>query len=133
LIGKKNTEMSGKVALLDSNIIIYISKGELDFLPLFEEYDQIYISIITYMEVLGYHFHNLNEKKKIIDFLSIFDMIWLDEHIVEEVILIRENTRIKLPDAIIAASSKVINGDLITRNIDDFKAISDLNLITPFK
>jgi len=29
--------------------------------------------------------------------------------------------------------TKVINGDLITRNIDDFKAISDLNLINPFK
>ena len=44
---------------------------------------------------------------------------------------IRRTHRIKLPDAIIAAMALVSELSLITRNVNDFKAIDDLRLINP--
>ena len=47
--------MNGKKALLDSNIIIYLSKRELspDFI---ENFSELFISVVTYMEIFGYKF-----------------------------------------------------------------------------
>lgn len=130
--GKKSKEMNGKTALFDSNIIIYISKGEIDFLRVTNNYDDIYISIITYMEVLGFKFNDEIKKQKVIDLLKNFNIIWLNKNIVEEVIVIRQKVKIRLPDAIIAASAKLFEFDLFTRNVNDFKNISALNIINPF-
>ncbi|OQX79981.1 MAG: hypothetical protein B6D64_03920 [Bacteroidetes bacterium 4484_276] len=124
--------MSGKAALLDSNIIIYISRGELDFISIVVDYDDIQISIISYMEVLGFKFRDDIEKQKVIDLLDNFEIIWLNKSIVEEVISIRQKIKISLPDAIIAASARTLKFDLFTRNINDFKNISGLNVINPF-
>ncbi len=124
--------MNGKTALFDSNIIIYISKGEIDFLRVTNNYDDIYISIITYMEVLGFKFNDEIKKQKVIDLLKNFNIIWLNKNIVEEVIVIRQKVKIRLPDAIIAASAKLFEFDLFTRNVNDFKNISALNIINPF-
>jgi len=48
------------------------------------------------------------------------------------VISIRKIHRIKLPDAIIAATALVNGLELVTRNINDFKNIDGLNLINPW-
>lgn len=47
--------MSGKV-LLDSNILVYLSKGELDRDTFFDETNAYVISVISYMETLGFAF-----------------------------------------------------------------------------
>jgi predicted nucleic acid-binding protein len=44
--------MSGSKVLIDSNIIIYLSKGVLEIEEIANHYDELCISIITYMEVL---------------------------------------------------------------------------------
>lgn len=124
--------MSGKTALLDSNIIIYISKRELDFTSTVVNYDDVKISIITYMEVLGFKFKNESEKQKVNELLDCFEIIWLNRNIVEEVISIRQTMKVSLPDAIIAASAKENNYDLITKNTDDFKNIGGLRVINPY-
>ena len=54
-------------------------------------------------------------------------MIYIDEEIVREVVSIRTRCKIKLPDAIIAATAKVRELRLITRNADDFKAVVAVN------
>lgn len=64
--------MSGNDIVIDSNVIIDASKGIIDFKKLLYEFDQIYISVITYIEVLGYDFINDNEKEKIKKFLTNF-------------------------------------------------------------
>ena len=45
---------------------------------------------------------------------------------------IRKSHKIKLPDAIIAATAMVYDFTLITRNTKDFKNIEGLELINPF-
>ena len=48
--------MNGK--LLDTNILIYLSQKTLEFSKVASPGDNLYISVITYMEVLGYRFSN---------------------------------------------------------------------------
>ena len=54
MAGKKN-------ALFDSNIIIYLSKREIP-LSFVGQFDELFISVITYMEILGYPFSNPKEE-----------------------------------------------------------------------
>jgi len=123
--------MNGKKALIDSNIIIYLSKQDLP-LDFFDALDDLYISIITYMEILGYAFESLNEEKYIRELLGIFGVIYIDQEIADTTINIRKKSKIKLPDAIIAATAISEGLDLVTRNVEDFKNI-DVKLINPFQ
>ncbi len=124
--------MSGKI-LLDSNIIIYLSKGELDRDKIFDDKNIYFISVISYMETLGFQFETIREKEFIRDILSLFKIIYIDRKIAEKVVEIRQHKKIRLPDAVIAATALVKKCNLITRNINDFKNIDDkLNIINPF-
>ncbi|RZB29766.1 MAG: hypothetical protein SRB1_02046 [Desulfobacteraceae bacterium Eth-SRB1] len=53
--------MNGNNALLDSNILIYLSKNELPF-SILDQFAALFISVISYMEVLGYRFSNSKEE-----------------------------------------------------------------------
>ena len=122
--------MSG-IILLDSNIIIYLSKGELNIDKLFDDKTNYFISVITYMETLGFPFETLREKQFVQHILSLFENIYIDKEITEKVVEIRQYKKIKLPDAIIAATAIVKRCDLMTKNYNDFKKIDSLNVINP--
>ena len=123
--------MNGKKALLDSNIIIYLSKQELspDFI---ESFNELFISVVTYMEIFGYKFKDIKEERYIKELLELFGVIYIDKAIADNVIKIRKKKKIKLPDAIIAGTALRENIHLITRNISDFKN-TGVKVIDPFK
>jgi hypothetical protein len=54
--------MNGNSALLDSNILIYLSKNELPF-SILDQFAALFVSVISYMEVLGYRFTNRQKGK----------------------------------------------------------------------
>lgn len=122
--------MNGKKALFDSNILIYLSKEEIP-LSFVTQFDAIFISVITYMEILGYPFQRPNEERYIKELLSAFHLMFIDQNIADITVEIRKKKRIKLPDAIIAATA--ISGGLylVTRNVDDFSNV-DVTLLNPF-
>jgi len=122
--------MSGNSALFDSNIIIYLSKREIS-LSFLDQFDDHYISVITYMEVLGYRFRDAKEEKFIKEMLGVFRILYIDQKIADMVIQIRREVRIRLPDAIIAATAKTANLYLVTRNIEDFKKVK-VQITNPF-
>ena len=125
--------MNGHKVVVDSNIIIYLSKGILNFEDILAKYDYFYISIITYLEVMGYQFPNEEERETIKDLLNSFTMINIDPGIAENVLLIRQQKRIKLPDAIILATAKYLNCDLLTRDVSDFSNIlKEIKIVDPF-
>ena len=123
--------MSGNSALLDSNTIIYLSKREIP-LSFLDQFDEHYISVITYMEVLGYKFRDAEEEKFIRNILGVFRILYIDQKIADMTIEIRKEAHIKLPDAIIAATAKITNLNLVTRNIDDFGKI-EIQITNPFE
>jgi len=125
--------MNGTDYLIDSNYIIYFSKSDKQIATFFEEVqrrgNKLYISIITYLEVWGYW--NLSDEEK--EFLNTirpaFITIPLSLKIADKAIFLRQNMKIKLADAVIAATALVHGLSLVTNNIDDFKNIQNLNLL----
>lgn len=60
-------------------------------------------------------------------------MVYIDQSIADRVIEIRQRKKIKLPDAIIAATALENRCDFVTRNSADFKNIDpNLHVINPF-
>ncbi len=119
----------GSGNLLDSNVIVDLIQNNLST----ELSEQIftyhnYSSDIVRIEVLGFSMDENLETS----FLRLFDKLTilpLSEEIVKRTILLRKQKKIKLGDALIAATALVHNLQLVTRNIRDFKGIEDLEVI----
>ena len=122
--------MSGERALFDSNIIIYLSKKEIpnEFV---DQFETIRISVISYMEILGYCFRNAREEDFIKDLVGLFETVFINQTIADKVVKIRKDHSIKLPDEIIGATAICENLKLVTRNTDDFKELG-VPMIDPF-
>ena len=118
--------------LSDTNIIIYVSKGILSLDDFLNENDELFISSISYMEANGFPFRDRQEENEIVKFCTMFNRFPITEEIENRTILIRKTHKIKLPDAIIAATAIVHNLILVTRNDSDFKNISGLKVLNPF-
>ncbi len=119
--------MSGNKAILDTNVIILLSKKGLDIDALLEKYDDFYVSIITYMESYGYDFHDSDEKAIIDAFFEMVEVVDVNKSIAEMVITYKKAKRrkIKLPDAIILATARYLGADLLSDDWDDFINIDD--------
>ena len=105
------------IILLDSNTIVYLSKEIISIDDIFYDNEEYGISVITYMEVLGYDFKSTKEKEFIEELLSYLTIIYIDERIATRVIQLKKEKKIKLPDAIICATALVNNSLLITNDI----------------
>lgn len=89
------------------------------------------ISVITEIELLCWKTPVDRDLKVLHNFISDVPVFELDRDIKFKTAEIRKAHRIKLPDAIIAATAQVYELTLLTRNVSDFKNIDDLNLINP--
>jgi len=58
--------------------------------------------------------------------------VQLDSDIVGRTIALRKIARVKTPDAIIAACALARSATLVTRNVDDFKHLTDVSLLDLF-
>lgn len=120
--------------LIDSNVIInYLSENleaaQLDFLDdLFS--NSLYVSVITEMEVLGYSMPQEIESV-FMEFIENTEVLTIEDKIVQQTILLRKEYKIKLPDAIIAATALIHQIPLVTFNAKDFKKIKDIQVIVP--
>ena len=117
--------MNGNESVVDSNLIIFFSKGKIDLKKLSSKYDKLYVSIITYMEVYAYEFTVQAELDLIDEFFESVEIIEINKEIADQAIIYRKNKtkKIKLPDAIILASAKYANAELLTDDWDDFQNI----------
>ena len=124
----------GKKYLIDSNAVIDFCNGKLPLQgrDLLFAIEQPIISIITHIEVLGFAAIEKDEERQLKDFISIAHIIPLDLQVSLKTIELRQQLRIKLPDAVIAATALVFDLTLITRNTDDFKNILGIKLINPW-
>jgi toxin FitB len=120
--------------LFDTNILIYYFNGEMENFvadkvsELMKE--SFELSVISKMEFLGFTF-NEQQKQQAIDFISYAEIKMLTDNIVQRVINIRQEKKIKLPDAIIAATAMEYSAVLVTRNSKDFTLLA-LETLNPF-
>jgi predicted nucleic acid-binding protein len=89
------------------------------------------ISVISKIEVLRYNTVGL-VMQILGDFLDCSNICELDTNTVNETIKLCRQSKIKLPDAIIAATCIVNNYVLLTRNVKDFIHIADLQIVNPW-
>jgi predicted nucleic acid-binding protein len=124
--------MNGTRAILDSNLLIFLSKNKIDREKLYSKYDNFFVSVITYMEVYAFDFPNIIEREALDITFSSLEIIEINKEIADQSIIYRKNKtkKIKLPDAIILASAKYANADLLTDDWDDFQNIdSTVNVL----
>jgi toxin FitB len=86
------------------------------------------ISIINKIELLGFSMVT----PEIIEFTDSTNIINSTEDVANQTINLRKKRKIKLPDAIIAATALVHNLTLISRNTKDFDEIDGLQFINPY-
>ncbi len=84
--------------------------------------------MITKIEVLGYKTSS-EAYQLLLDFIEDSVVLGLSDDVVEKTIEIRKETKIKTPDAIIAATAITNQLALITRNTKDFDKIEGLNIV----
>jgi predicted nucleic acid-binding protein len=99
--------------LLDTNIALYYLGGRLTT-PLPK--GQYYISIITEMELLSYPNLSSTEEQQIQNFLSQLLIVDINNSIKKMAISLRKQYRLKLPDAIIAATAQSLQAILLTND-----------------
>jgi hypothetical protein len=107
------------IGCFDSDVLIDYFDGVANAAEEFSLYERIAISRITWMEVLvGAPTDALRRVRE--DFLRLFPVIELDEAVAREAIKLRQEYKLKLPDAIIWASARLNNALLVTRNTRHF-------------
>lgn len=105
-------------ALLDTNILIDFLRGVSAARDELDRYREKSISIITWMEVMSRAPDGHAEITRA--FLRGFNVIHLDEEVAATAVKIRQQHRVKLPDAVIWATAEVEKLLLVTRNTKDF-------------
>jgi len=119
--------MSGNKFLLDTNAILYMLGGDITLSEfLFEK--QLYISIITEMELLSYKNITIKEKKIIITFLKELIVININDDIKANTIELKKKFHLKLPDCIIAGTSSWLKIPLVTSD-KQFKTLTNFDLV----
>lgn len=123
-----------KRIVLDSNILIYRSKDILTFQDILERgYEELFVSVAVYMEVLGFSFENPKEQLVLEQAMATLPIVQTDMEIAGYVVGYRRQRRIKLPDAIILATARKLGADLMTKNTEDFRGIDEsVRLVEPF-
>ena len=92
---------------------------------------EYHLSVINKIELLGYPNLDKNEEEKFNLLINHSILHPIDNKIIEETISIRKSLKIKLPDAIIAATCLVNGLDILTLNMKDFENINGLKVIEP--
>ena len=125
-----------EIFLIDTNILIYYFNGTIPEGSKFQVHEvftnSFNISVISKIEFLGWQEFVGDVYSKAVEFLNGANILFLQEDIVAEAINLRRQKRIKLGDAVIAATCKVKEHTLVTRNTKDFEKVEGLKLYNPF-
>lgn len=123
----------GTQYLIDTNVILEYLSGSL---PSDAHYfvesalnNYFNVSVINRIEVLGHE----SATKELTEFMDLATTHSITQEIEKQTISLRKQKKIKLPDAIIAATAIVLNLTLISRNTKDFQNIPNLHCINPYQ
>jgi predicted nucleic acid-binding protein len=121
--------------VFDSNILIYhlndaLPPSVLNQVELWITEGAV-ISVMSRIEVLGYS-QTADQLQQAMRLLAYFDEILLHEPVLQRTITLRQQYRIRLPDALIAATALDLGFQLVTRNTQDFHTINGLLMLNPF-
>ena len=117
--------MNGIDYLADTNAIVYILSGNECMKPFTNS--RLAVSDISFMELLSFPSISAQEEDTIRQLLKRCDILHIDEAVMELTIQLRRAYKIKLPDAIIAATAVSRGLPLLTADTGFFR-IDNLQL-----
>jgi len=117
----------------DTNTLIYYFQGRKSTVDFIREhkFDLFYIPSIVITEFLSYPLISKETEKLFLELVKSIIIINLDLEIAQHAGYLRRKYKIKTVDAIIASSAILTNTTLLTYNIQDFKKIKELKIISP--
>jgi predicted nucleic acid-binding protein len=117
--------------LLDSNIIIYAAQAEQTTLRQFIADHTPAVSVISYIEALGYDRLSEEERQFLERFFQATEVLPVSDAVVQWAVRLRQRRRMTLGDAIVAGTAVEHGRILVTHNTDDFSWIREINLLDP--
>ncbi len=117
--------------LLDSNIIIYAAQADQAALRQFIAEHAPVVSVVSYIEVLGYHGLSEADRSFLEQFFQATEILPLSDPVVQRAIWLRQQRKMTLGDAIIAGTALAYELTLITHNTGDFRWIDGLKMLDP--
>jgi tRNA(fMet)-specific endonuclease VapC len=122
--------MSGKRYVLDTNAIVALLQGNSQITQLLQDANWVGISVISQIEFLAFSGLSEADRQLFQQFLQRVECAGLvanDSMLIEKIIQIRQQYRLKLPDAIIAAVAIQNSADLVTAD-SEFTKVSLLTV-----
>lgn len=119
--------MNGNKIFLDTNIILYLLEGNHELANLLNGME-LYISVISEIELLGYQKITAEEMLKLKLFLAECQIIPLHNEIKDSCIELKQKHKIKTPDAIVASTANFLNMPLLTAD-KGFENLSDTKVL----
>ena len=102
-----------RLIVLDTNVALFYLSGRLvNPLP----NATYFVSVVTEIELLSYPNLTPVVEVEIRDFLAQIIVVDINYHIKELGIALRKNYKLKLPDAVVAATAQHENADLLTND-----------------
>jgi len=89
------------------------------------------ISAITEIELLCWKTNSKKDLQVLHSFIENALILELTKEVKHKTADIRKKYRVKLPDAVIAATALIYEMTLLSRNVEDFNKIEGLKLINP--
>lgn len=123
--------MSGNRYVLDTNAIVALLKGNIQLIDLLKDADWIGISVISQIEFLVFPGLSQDDRQIFEQFLQRVEVLGLgaiDTVLIDKIVEIRQQHRLKLPDAVIAAMAIQNSASLVTAD-REFGKVTSLTVI----
>ncbi len=129
---RKKPAMSGNKLLIDTNVFIRLFEGDDEVAALLHD-NHLFVSVITEMELLGFFEISESDKQFYKAVLNDCSLVELTQSVKERTIALKQQYKVRLPDAIIAATADYLNIPLLTfdKGFSKFKDIDILLLEIP--
>ncbi len=118
--------------LVDTNVFVDAARNKFKD-DIFAGQTSLYYSAITIVEALGYHKLKVDEMHALELLFSAAVSLPVSDDIVQQAIKLRQQRKMSLGDAIIAATALVNALEVWTSNTKDFRHINSLKLHNPLK
>lgn len=121
--------------LCDSNILIYAADPADDCCGPYVHREDAVVASVSRIEVLGFPgFNALSTERqtRLREIIESMVELTLNEEVIQRAITLRQERRMSLADAVVGASALVLGVPLVTRNVDDFRHLTGLQIINPF-
>jgi len=119
--------------LADSNLIIYAASGKYSSLIEWFAENKPVVSAVTLVEVLGYHKLKADEKEVLESLFAELSVIYPSIEVFQKAIELRQQRKVSVSDALIAATAMIQSLTLATHNTSDFDWVDGMDVIDPLE